>query len=183
MLSLSRERVKGTFKGRRHRRNSVGWSRGSWETKDTDRASDSEAQRSGSQFSKQIFRHFCHWCLEKETNIALRYYRNWIISHQSDKFFPAAFLVLMNYVEAANLSSFLWSQRGKVEAGKIFFKVSHLCPLSLFPPVVCLVAIFMVGCLVIIEARGNFEVETTLDRSCLLLPSTDFTVQTNTAKL
>ena len=109
-------------------------------------------------------------------------YHNWIISHQSDKFFPAAFLVLMNYVEAANLSSFLWSQRGKVGAGKIFFKLSHLCPLSLFPPVVCLVAIFMVGCLVIIEARGNFEVETTLDRSCLLLPSTDFTVQTNTAK-
>ena len=71
MLSLSRERVKRGFQGRRHRRNSVGWSRGSWETKDTDRASDSEAQRSGSQFSKQIFRHFCHWCLKKETNITI----------------------------------------------------------------------------------------------------------------
>ena len=177
MLSLSRERVKGAFQGRRHRRNSVGWSRGSWETKDTDHSLDSEAQRSGSQFSKQIFRHFCQWCHKKETNITIESFH---ISQIS--FFRPPFLALMNYVEAANLSSFLWSQRGKVEAGKIFFKVSHLCSLSLFPPVVCLVAIFMVGCLVIIEARGNFEVETTLDRSCLLLPSTDFTVQTNTAK-
>ena len=181
MLSLSRERVKGAFQGRRHRRNSVGWSRGSWETKDTDRASDSEAQRSGSQFSKQIFRHFCHWCLEKETNITIESFH---ISQIS--FFRPPFLALMNYVEAANLSShpiFLslgsaWRRsclqvksvsKSCLCLGDLGNALSLLDPSS--PSIVCPVAIFMMGCLVIIEPQAELEI--TWDRSWLA-PSVAF---------